>query len=180
MNEVSYGGQMSGETKNIESLTEKILVLLVDDQAMVAEGVRRMLATDPAIAFHYVSDPNQAIESAIKVGPTVILQDLVMPGVNGLDLLRAYRNNPSTRAIPVIVLSSKEEPAIKQIAFESGANDYMVKLPHRIALLARVRLHSEAYTHDLQRQRAYRALQASQRELTEKNCELEFLNQKLE
>jgi len=56
----------------------------------------------------------------------------------------------------------------------------IVKLPHRIELLARVRLHSEAYIHELQRQRAYRALEASQRELTEKNCELELLNQKLE
>jgi signal transduction histidine kinase len=166
--------------KDIESETERILVLLVDDQAMVAEGVRRMLATDPAIAFHYVSDPKQAIESAIKVRPTVILQDLVMPDVNGLDLLREYRDNSFTRAIPVIVLSSKDEPAIKQMAFESGANDYMVKLPHRIELLARVRLHSEAYIHELQRKRAYRALEASQRELTEKNCELEILNQKLE
>ncbi len=171
---------MSLVIKDLESRTEKILVLLVDDQAMVAEGVRRMLATDAAIAFHYVSDPQQAIESAIKVGPTVILQDLVMPGVNGLDLLKEYRNNPLTRAVPVIVLSSKDEPAIKQTAFESGANDYMVKLPHRIELLARIRMHSEAYTHELQRQRAYRALEASQRELTEKNCELELLNQKLE
>ena len=75
----------------------------------------------------------------------------------------------------MIVLLSKEEPAIKQKAFESGANDYMVKLPHRIELLARVRLHSEAYIHELQRQRAYRALEASQRELTEKNCELVLL-----
>src|ERR1700730_6006175 len=171
---------MSSVIKDIESETEKTLVLLVDDQAMVAEGVRRMLATDPAIAFHYVSDPKQAIQSAIKARPTVMLQDLVMPEVNGLDLLKEYRSNPSTSAIPVIVLSSKEEPAIKQMAFESGANDYMVKLPHRIELLARVRLHSETYIHELQRQRAYRALEASQRELTEKNCELELLNQKLE
>src|ERR1700730_11269918 len=180
MNEVSNGGQMSSVIKDIESETEKILVLLVDDQAMVAEGVRRMLATDPTIAFHYVSDPKLAIESAMKVRPTVILQDLVMPDVNGLDLLREYRRNPVTRAIPVIVLSGKEEPAIKQMAFESGANDYMVKLPHRIELLARVRLHSEAYIHELQRQRAFQALEARQRELTEKNCELELLNQKLE
>ena len=169
---------MSSVIKDIESETEKIFVLLVDDQAMVAEGVRRMLATDPGIAFHYVSDPAQAVESAIKVSPTVILQDLVMPGVNGLDLLKEYRNNPFTRAVPVIVLSGKEEPLIKQMAFESGANDYMVKLPHPIELLARVRLHSLAYIHELQRQRAYRALEASQRELTEKNCELKILNEK--
>jgi signal transduction histidine kinase/HPt (histidine-containing phosphotransfer) domain-containing protein len=164
----------------LEVEAERILVLLVDDQAMVAEGVRRMLAADPVIAFHYVSDPKQAIESAIRVRPTVILQDLVMPGVNGLDLLKEYRNHPLTRAVPVIVLSSKEEPTIKQMAFESGANDYMVKLPHRIELLARIRLHSEAYTHELQRQRTFKALESSQRKLTEKNCELEILNQKLE
>jgi signal transduction histidine kinase/HPt (histidine-containing phosphotransfer) domain-containing protein len=171
---------MSSAIKNFKRETEKILVLLVDDQAMVAEGVRRMLEADPAIAFHYVSDPKEALESAIKIGPTVILQDLVMPGVNGLDLLKEYRNHPFTRAVPVIVLSSKEEPAVKQTAFESGANDYMVKLPHRIELLARVRLHSEAYIHELQRKRAFEALEASQRELTEKNCELALLNQKLE
>src|SRR6202162_6196886 len=105
---------MSSVIKDIVNETDRILVLLVDDQAMVAEGVRRMLATDPAIAFHYESDPTKAIESAIKVRPTVILQDLVMPGVNGLDLLREYRNHPLTRAVPVIVLSSKDEPAIKQ------------------------------------------------------------------
>src|SRR6478672_12412240 len=102
---------MSSVINDIESETEKILVLLVDDQAMVAEGVRRMLEADPAIAFHYVSDPTQAIESAIRIGPTVILQDLVMPGVNGLDLLKEYRSNPFTHAVPVIVLSSKEDPS---------------------------------------------------------------------
>jgi signal transduction histidine kinase len=171
---------MSSLIKEIESETEKILVLLVDDQAMVAEGVRRMLASDPKIAFHFVSNPKQAMESAMKIGPTVILLDLVMPGVNGLDLLREYRNNPITRGVPVIVLSSKDEPAMKQLAFESGANDYMVKLPHRIELLARVRLHSEAYIHELQRQRAFRALEASQVELTQKNCELALVNEKLE
>ena len=159
---------MSLVIKDLETEAEKILVLLVDDQAMVAEGVRRMLAADPVIAFHYVSDPKQAIESAIRVRPTVILQDLVMPGVNGLDLLKEYRNHPLTRAVPVIVLSSKEEPTIKQMAFESGANDYMVKLPHRIELLARIRLHSEAYTHELQRQRTYQSLRS---ESTETNGE---------
>jgi len=177
---ISDRRQMSSAIRNIKRETEKILVFLVDDQAMVAEGVRRMLEADPAIAFHYVSDPTQALESAIKIGPTVILQDLVMPGVNGLDLLKEYRKHPFTRAVPVIVLSSKEEPVVKRMAFELGANDYMVKLPHRIELLARVRLHSEAYIHELQRQRAFQALEASQRELTEKNCELVLLNQKLE
>jgi len=180
MSEANNGGQVGSTMKDIEIENQKISVLLVDDQAMVAEGVRRILATDPVMVFHYVSDPRRALEAALKIGPTLILQDLLMPGVNGLDLLKEYRNNPFTRAVPVIVLSSKEEPATKQMAFESGANDYIVKMPHRIELLARVRLHSAAYLHELQQQRAFLALKASQQTLTEKNCELTLLNQKLE
>jgi signal transduction histidine kinase len=171
---------MSSVITDIENATERISVLLVDDQAIIAEGVRRMLARDPAISFHYVSDPKQALESAERIGPTVILQDLVMPGADGLDLLKKYRSNPLTHAVPVIVLSTKEEPAIKQAAFKAGANDYLVKLPDRIEMLARVRLHSEGFVHELQRQAAFRALEDSQQELMEKNSELMRLNDKLE
>jgi signal transduction histidine kinase len=171
---------MSPVIKEIKDEKKRIAVLLVEDQSMIIEGVRRLLATDPTVAFHYVSDPNQALASIIRIGPTVVLQDLVMPGVNGLDLVRAYRNNPAISTVPVIVLSSKEDPATKQAAFESGANDYMVKMPHRIELLARVHLHSEAYFNELQRERAFQAAEANQRILTEKNRELALVNQKLE
>jgi signal transduction histidine kinase/HPt (histidine-containing phosphotransfer) domain-containing protein len=171
---------MNSPIKDIENATEKISVLLVDDQGIVAEGVRRMLASDPAINFHYVNDGKKALETAARIGPTVILQDLVMPGVDGLDLLKEYQGNPLTRTVPVIVLSSKEEPLVKQAAFEAGASDYMVKLPHGIELLARVRMHSGAYTQGLQRQTAFRALEMSQKELMETNSELVLLNHKLE
>jgi len=65
-----------------------------------------------------------------------------MPGVNGLALLKAYGADPVTNDIPVIVLSSKEDPLIKSEAFSAGASDYLVKLPDRIELIARVRRHS--------------------------------------
>src|ERR1700685_4677914 len=113
-------GSMSSVIREIEGERQRISVLLVDDQAMVIEGVRRMLATDPAIAFHSVNDSTQALASIIRIGPTVILQDLVMPGVKGLDLVKEYRDDPTICTVPVIVLSSKEDPATKQTAFESG------------------------------------------------------------
>ena len=78
------------------------VVLLVDDQAMVAEGIRRMLADQPDIEFHYCSDPKQAVKQAVAVKATVILQDLVMPEIDGMTLVRFYRNNPTTRDVPVI------------------------------------------------------------------------------
>jgi two-component system chemotaxis family response regulator WspR len=152
-----------------------IMVLLVDDQPMIGEAVRRALASESDISFHYCSDPLLALQTAEKIKPTVILQDLVMPGVDGLALVRQYRGDPATQNIPIIVLSTKEEAAIKSAAFAKGANDYLVKLPDNIELIARIRYHSKAYLHLLQRDAAFRALHASQRELTEKNFELSRL-----
>ncbi len=144
-------------------LTEhKVTVLLVDDQPIIGEAVRRMLAGEPDIAFHYCKDATRAVAAANEIGPTVILQDLVMPDLDGLTLVRLFRENEATRETPMIVLSTKEEPKIKAEAFGLGANDYLVKLPDRLELLARIRHHSKGYISLLQRNEAYRALQASQ------------------
>jgi sigma-B regulation protein RsbU (phosphoserine phosphatase) len=142
-----------------------IKVLLVDDQAMIGEAVRRMLAPEADIRFHYCSDPAKAVAMARELGPTVILQDLVMPEVDGLMLVKFYRAEPVLRDTPLIVLSTKEEPATKAEAFALGANDYLVKLPDRIELVARIRYHSKGYINLLERNEAYRALLASQKEL---------------
>jgi two-component system chemotaxis family response regulator WspR len=152
-----------------------VMVLLVDDQVMVAEAVRRALVSHGQMDFHYCAQPDQAITVAKDVKPTVILQDLVMPGVDGLDLVRQYRQDPATASIPIIVLSTKDEPAVKSAAFAAGANDYLVKLPDKIELIARVRYHSIAYLNQVQRDAAYRALRESQRALMEANLELQRL-----
>lgn len=154
-----------------------MMVLLVDDQAIVAEAVRRALASERDIDFHYCAHPDQAVRMAEQVRPTVILQDLVMPGTDGLTLVRAYRTHDATRDVPIIVLSTKEEPSIKSAAFASGANDYLVKLPDSIELIARVKYHSRSYVNMLQRDEAYRALRRSQQELLKVNLELRRLTQ---
>ncbi len=142
-----------------------ITVLLVDDQAIVAAAVKRMLETEADITFHYCADPNQALQTALSVSPTVILQDLVMPDIDGMTLVKFYRAHPGLKNIPLIVLSTKEEAATKAEAFALGANDYLVKLPDRIELIARIRYHSAGYINLLQRNEAYEALQASQKVL---------------
>jgi sigma-B regulation protein RsbU (phosphoserine phosphatase) len=143
----------------------KASVLLVDDQPMIGEVVRRMLAGEDDIVFHYCKDATQAVARATEIKPTVILQDLVMPDIDGLELVRLFRENEATRETPMIVLSTKEEPKVKAEAFGLGANDYCVKLPDRLELLARIRYHSKSYIYLLQRNEAYRALQASQKML---------------
>ncbi len=152
-----------------------VKVLLVDDQAMVGEAVRRALAQQPNIEFRYCGNAAEAVAVAQKTRPTVILQDLVMPGIDGLTLVRQYRADPLTKDIPIIVLSTKEEPSVKSEAFALGANDYLIKLPDAIELIARVRHHSKAYLNQLQRDAAYLALHESQRKLMETNIELQRL-----
>ena len=152
-----------------------IRVLLVDDQLIVGEAIRRLLLNDPKVEFHYCANPKEAVVVAKTIKATVILQDLVMPNVNGLDLVRQYRADQATAGIPIIVLSSKGEPSVKSDAFQAGANDYLVKLPDQIELIARIRYHSMAYVNHLQRDEAYRALHESQRQLMETNRELERL-----
>lgn len=157
------------------SFQRSVMVLLVDDQVVVGEAVRRALLNEPAIEFHFCSNPADAIAVAKTVQPTVILQDLVMPTMNGLDLVRHYRADPDTKDIPIIVLSTKEEASIKSDAFRIGANDYLVKLPDRIELIARIRYHSAGYLSHIQRDEAYRALRRSQQQLMETNLELQRL-----
>jgi sigma-B regulation protein RsbU (phosphoserine phosphatase) len=143
----------------------KVTVLLIDDQPMIGEAVRRMLAGEPDIVFYYCREAPKALEEAHRVKPTVILQDLVMPDTDGLTLVKTFRANEPTRETPLIVLSTKEEPTVKADAFALGANDYIVKLPDRLELLARIRYHSKGYINLLQRNEAYDALLESQRRL---------------
>lgn len=144
-----------------------ITVLLVDDQPIVAESVRRMLVDVPGLVFHYCADPTEALRRANEVSPTVILQDLVMPEVDGLTLVRFFRANPRTRDVPLIVLSTKEEAETKAQAFALGANDYLVKLPDQAELVARVRYHSRGYIALQERNEAYRNLSESRRQLAD-------------
>ncbi|MGD0050191.1 MAG: diguanylate cyclase [Vulcanimicrobiaceae bacterium] len=152
-----------------------IVVLLVDDQLIIGEAIRRAVADQPDISLHYCSDPAAAVLIAQQIKPTVILQDLVMPGTDGLTLVHQYRTSPATKDVPIIVLSTKEEAEVKCEAFARGANDYLIKLPATIELLARIRYHSKAYISQIQRDEAHQALRESQALLLEKNLELALL-----
>jgi len=151
-----------------------IKVLLVDDQRIVGETIRRMLVNNPDIPgleYRFCSDPALALAEAAAFAPTVILQDLIMPGIDGIEMVRAFRANPATANTPLIVLSSKEEPTTKAEAFAAGANDYLVKLPDKLEVVARIRYHSAAYISRLQRDEAFAALEEQQRVIKQELAE---------
>lgn len=165
------------ELRFITDLSIKpIVVFVVDDQMMVIEAVRRMLSSESDIEFHYSTDPTKAVEMAIHVKPTVILLDLVMPDIDGMTLVRFFHQNKKTQDIPIIVLSSIETPIDKGAAFSAGASDYIVKLPDKIELIARVRAHSRSYLNKLERDAAFSELHKLKAELEESNNALQLLS----
>lgn len=161
-----------------ETVSEKkeIIVLLVDDQEIIAEGIKKMLQDEKDIIFKYCQDPSQAIEMATEIDATIVLQDLVMPDVDGMTLVRFFRANNPTKDIPIIVLSSKEDPVTKSDAFTNGANDYLVKLPDKIELIARIRSHARHYLMKIERDAAFFALRELQKQLESSNTELQRLS----
>jgi len=123
----------------MDCLEKEVILLLIDDQNIVASAVKRMLEGNDDIHFHYCQDPSIALQTATEVSPTVILLDLIMPGINGLTLVKFFRANSNLKDIPIVVMSTKEDGKTKAEAFSIGADDYMVKLPDKIEFIARVR-----------------------------------------
>ena len=136
-------------------------VLLVDDQALIGKIIERFLEPAPDIVLEFRRDAVSALEAAASFRPTVILQDLVMPDVEGLEMVRRFRELPATANVPVVVLSSLEEPEIKARLFAGGAADYLVKPPEKVELIARIQVHSEAYHRLVERNQAFAALEQS-------------------
>ena len=167
---------MSTAREHFSNVDTTIHVLLVDDQAIIAEGIRRMLEGEKDIQLHYCDDPSKAIDTAIEINATVVLQDLVMPDVDGMTLVRFYKANHATKDIPIIVLSSKEDPKIKSEAFSYGASDYLVKLPDQIELIARIRAHAKNYIMQTERDAAFFALREMKKQLEESNRKLQKLS----
>ncbi len=143
---------------------QPITVLLVDDQATVNEAIQCMLETEINLTYHYCSSAEKALQMAVEVAPTVILQDLILPNSDGMTLVKQFRANQATCDVPIIMLSTNDNPQTKAEGFAIGINDYLVKLPNRIELVARIRYHSQAYL-NRQAHTAARVAQAHAKEL---------------
>ncbi|MGH2411408.1 MAG: ATP-binding response regulator, partial [Chloroflexota bacterium] len=100
-------------------------ILIADDNADMREYLSRLLGGRHAIRT--VADGGAALTAARDWAPDLILSDVMMPGLDGVALLRALRADPRTRAVPVILLSARagQEAAVEGI--NAGADDYLVK-----------------------------------------------------
>jgi len=150
-------------------------IVLVDDSLIVAATLQRMLQGSE-LSLHCCSNPETALELIRRVSPVVIILDLVMPVLTGLELLELIRIEPVVRCVPVVVLSGQIGSGIKSNAFALGANDFLSKLPDKVELLARLRYHGRGYLARQQREIVYENLKRTAKELRVRNRELKRLS----
>jgi twitching motility two-component system response regulator PilH len=112
-------------------------ILIVDDSPTERHVLNDMLTK---AGYEVVASDNgeDAIQKAKSVKPDLILMDVVMPGLNGFQATRAISRDPDTRAIPIILCTSKSQETDKIWGMRQGARDYVVKPVSRDELLAKI------------------------------------------
>ena len=108
---------------------EQVEILLVEDSAEDAEMTLRALRKNNlANSVHWVKDGAQALEFVFSSqAPKLIMLDLKMPKVDGIEVLRELKARAETRAIPVVVMTSSNEERDVAQAYRLGVNSYIVK-----------------------------------------------------
>jgi len=101
-------------------------VLIVDDEKEIRELLRYNLERQGynVLTAH---DGEEGLARAFATHPDLILLDLLLPGLNGLEVLRELRAEPSTRELPVLLLTARGAEMDKLLGFERGADDYITK-----------------------------------------------------
>ena len=113
-------------------------VLVVEDEPDVAEMIRYNLHKE-GYEVRLSGNGGDALRQVKEARPDVVLLDLMVPQLNGWEVCRRLKQDPSTRAIPVIMVSGRAEEGDKVLGFEMGADDYVTKPFSPRELLARVR-----------------------------------------
>ena len=113
-------------------------ILLVDDSATVLMMERMILASE---RFQIVTAANgeEAQQRAKTEQPDLILMDIVMPKLNGLQACQAIKSDPETAHIPIILVTTRGEAASLEAGYSSGCSDYVTKPVNSAELLSKIR-----------------------------------------
>ena len=116
------------------------LILAVDDEPNILELLKFNLTKE---GYQFISAANgrDAIKAANEEKPDLIILDIMLPEMDGCDILRTLKANRSTASIPVIMLSAKGDVLDKVLGLELGADDYVTKPFSPREILARVKVH---------------------------------------
>ncbi|MCA2010848.1 response regulator [Cereibacter sphaeroides] len=113
-------------------------MLVVEDEPNISEAIRYILQRD-GFSVTLLASGEGVLETIAAKDPALVILDAMLPGVSGLDILRAMRGQPGTAALPVILLTAKGSAQAREQAIEAGASLFMAKPFANAALLEAVR-----------------------------------------
>lgn len=114
-------------------------ILIVDDEPANVAVVRKLLERAGYFSFKSTTDSTVAFNLILAALPDVVLLDINMPHVSGIEILKLVRNHPSTRHVPVLILTANSDRDVKLECLELGATDFLVKPVDPMELVPRVR-----------------------------------------
>jgi DNA-binding response OmpR family regulator len=117
-------------------------ILLVDDSSTVLL-LHRMMLSHCGYELLTARDGQEAIDKASTERPDLIFLDVLMPRMDGFQTCRVLRSREETKAVPIILVTTRSEPHYVRQGFESGCTDYITKPFDGEELLAKVRSHLE-------------------------------------
>lgn len=120
-------------------------VLIVDDEKDILELLSHAFDKAGGFRISTAGDGRAALLQTRRELPALIILDLLLPGLSGLDFLKTLKLDPLTRAIPVVVLTAKVDEVDRLLGFELGASDYVTKpfSPREVVLRAKAILNRE-------------------------------------
>ena len=113
-------------------------ILIVEDEPRIAELARDYLA-HAGFAVRLAVDGPTGLAAALRDRPDLIVLDLGLPGLDGLDVTRRLRADPATAAVPIVMLTARDDELDKLLGLELGGDDYLTKPFSPRELVARVR-----------------------------------------
>ena len=102
------------------------LVLIIEDHPPTAKFISELLVNRD-LKTVIAADGANGLAKAEELNPELVLLDIMMPGINGIEVFEKLRSNPKTARIPVIFVSVRYEDEFKKRGFELGAVDYIIK-----------------------------------------------------
>ena len=119
-------------------VADRIRVLLVDDHAMFREGVRSLLEGEPDMeVVGEVEDGRAAVETALALRPDVVLMDITMPGLDGIEATRQIRSRDDTIKVLILTMHDNEDVFFRSIS--AGASGYVLKRSGGMELMSAIR-----------------------------------------
>ncbi len=113
-------------------------ILIVDDEQDILELIRHTLNKE-GFEVHVAVNGQQAIEKAKKLLPDLILMDVMMPVMDGMEACRLIKDDASIKDIPIVFLTARSEEFAELAGFEAGADDYIAKPIRSRVLLSRIK-----------------------------------------